>query len=217
MLQFRQTSLFFLKYRVRGKFSGQTEVIDFGFKLRVASYINKFQTSSPKFLSIELFCANREQVELNCITKRALQDSIWFNYSGKTRFKIFSMPINQNHLFEDLNGVKCSIVEKNASKERVEFLKSILEYNKFTVVIVPSPPPKAVPPPVNPSAEQALPVAEPPLPETFTIGVTDVMFNPTNAIFGRLLRTPDGHIVTLAYWNQKEKESRDDIPYFKGK
>jgi len=41
------------------------------------------------------------------------------------------------------------------------------------------------------------------------------------AIFGTnpkillgLLKTPDGHIVTLAYWNQKEKESRDEIPYF---
>jgi hypothetical protein len=31
------------------------------------------------------------------------------------------MAINQNHLFEDLDGVKCAIVEKNASKERVAF------------------------------------------------------------------------------------------------
>jgi hypothetical protein len=34
------------------------------------------------------------------------------------------MAINQNHLFEDLDGVKCAIVEKNASKERVAFLKN---------------------------------------------------------------------------------------------
>jgi len=40
------------------------------------------------------------------------------------------------------------------------------------------------------------------------------MFNPTNAIFGRLLKAPGGHIITLAYWQQKEEEPRDDIPYF---
>ena len=125
------------------------------------------------------------------------------------------MPINQNHLFEDLNGVKCSIVEKNASKERVDFLKSILEYNQFTVVIIPSPPPKLAPAPA--STDQATPVADPPVPETFTIGVTDVMFNPTNAIFGRLLKAPGGHTITLAYWQQKENESRDDVPYFNNK
>jgi len=41
---------------------------------------------------------------------------------------------------------------------------------------------------------------------------TDV--DPVNAIFGRLLKTPDGHIVTLAYWQQKTAESHEDIPYF---
>jgi hypothetical protein len=127
------------------------------------------------------------------------------------------MPINQNHLFEDLNGIKCAIVEKNASKERVEFLKTVLEYNRFTVVVVPSPPPKAAPAAAATPTDQNSPVADPPAPETFTIGVTDVMFNPTNAIFGRLLKTPNGRTVTLAYWQQKENESRDDIPYFNGK
>ncbi|MBN9381534.1 MAG: hypothetical protein J0H74_12255 [Chitinophagaceae bacterium] len=101
------------------------------------------------------------------------------------------MAINQNHLFEELNGVKCAIVEKNVTAERVEFLRSLLEFNKYTVVVVPSA-----------------------TPETFTIGVTDVMFNPVNAIFGRLLKTREGHVVTLAYWQQKEKDSNDEAPYF---
>ena len=124
------------------------------------------------------------------------------------------MAINQNHLFEELNGVKCAIVEKNASPERVDFLRRILEYNRYTVVSVPSPPPKgAVAPPVP--VEGADPVTALPVPpETFTVGVTDVMFNPVNAIFGRLLKTPDGHTVTLAYWQQKEKEADDEKPYF---
>ena len=125
------------------------------------------------------------------------------------------MAINQNHLFEDLNGVKCAIVEKNASSARVDFLRRILEYNHFTVVVVPSPPPKVVPGVPPPAAEGAEPV--PVTPETFTVGVTDTMFNPTNAIFGRLLKTPDGHVVTLAFWQQKDRESHDEVPYFEGK
>ncbi|HET6993382.1 MAG TPA: hypothetical protein VFI06_00305 [Chitinophagaceae bacterium] len=134
------------------------------------------------------------------------------------------MAINKNHEFEELNGVKCSIVEKNAGKERVEFLKQLLEFNHFTVVIVPSPPPRPAPAP-KPAAvgEGELPAPAPnpeptaPAPETFTIGVTNVAFNPTNAIFGRLLKTKDGRVVTLAYWEQKEDISKDDIPYFEQK
>ena len=131
------------------------------------------------------------------------------------------MAINKNHEFEELGGVKCAIVEKNASKERVAFLKDLLETNLFEVVVVPSPPPKAVPPPkpVATTEEAAQPQTsniEPqtPAPETFTIGVTNLAFNPTNAIFGRLLRTKDGHIVTQAYWYQKESSSHDEIPYY---
>jgi len=127
------------------------------------------------------------------------------------------MAINQNHLFEELNGIKCSIVEKNVPPARVEFLRGILEYNGFTVVVVGSPPPKAAPAPgegaAGVPAAAAAPVA-PQAPETFTVGVTDTMFNPVNAIFGRLLRAQDGHVVTLAYWQQKEKESHDEVPYF---
>lgn len=122
------------------------------------------------------------------------------------------MPINQNHTFEDLNGVKCAIVEKNASAERVTFLKTLLEYNGFTVIIVPSPPPKALP---GTAVSATTPERDTePLKETFTVGVTNVMFNATNAIFGRLLKTVDGHVVTLAYWEQKEEESSEEIPYY---
>ena len=135
------------------------------------------------------------------------------------------MAINKNHEFEELGGVKCAIVEKNASKERVAFLKDLLETNHFEVVVVPSPPPKAAaaPKPAAPPAEEAAqaqtPNSEPQMatPETFTIGVTNLAFNPTNAIFGRLLRTKDGHVVTPAYWNQKDNVSHDEIPYYEQK
>ena len=157
------------------------------------------------------------------------------------------MAINKNHEFDDLDGVKCAIVEKNVLPERVAFLKNLLEYNRFTVVVVPSPPPKPVAAPVSPpatattqtpvstepAAQTSSPVTTdttpainaplpaeitepppPPPPETFTVGVTDVTFNAINAIFGRLLHTKDGHVVTLAYWQQKEDVAKDEIPYF---
>lgn len=132
------------------------------------------------------------------------------------------MAINKNHEFEELDGVKCGIVEKNVSRERVAFLKQILEYNNYTVVVVPSPPPKAVPAPVaKPVAEgepAPPPVPPPPqAPETFTVGVTDYTFNTINAIYGRLLKTSDGHIVTMAYWQQKEQVSHDEISYYEAK
>jgi hypothetical protein len=98
------------------------------------------------------------------------------------------MAINKNHEFEDLDGVKCAIVEKNASKERVSFLKELLELNNFKVIVVPSPPPKAAPVPKPVEGETAPVVEAPPAPETFTVGVTNVSFNPTNAIFGKLLK-----------------------------
>lgn len=138
------------------------------------------------------------------------------------------MAINQNHLFEELNGVKCAIVEKNVTRERVDFLRRILEYNRYTVIVVASPPAKGVAAPVGAGAVPAAAApgegsgpgdaaASAPAPETFTVGVTDVMFNAVNAVFGRLLKTPGGHIVTLAYWQQQENESDDEKPYFDGR
>lgn len=126
------------------------------------------------------------------------------------------MAINKNHEFEELDGIKCGIVEKNVSPERVQFLKKLLEYNRFTVVVVSSPPPKVAPAPVVKLAEGEEP-PPPPLPlapETFTVGVTDYTFNSINAIFGRLLHTPDGHVVTQAYWQQKETVRPDEVPYY---
>src|SRR4249920_1699669 len=100
------------------------------------------------------------------------------------------MAINKNHEFEELNGVKCGIVEKNVKPERVAFLKELLAYNGFTVITIPTPAAKA-PAPVPPKeGETATALApSPPAPETFTVGVTDYTFNTINAIFGRLLKT----------------------------
>lgn len=134
------------------------------------------------------------------------------------------MAINKNHEFEELNGIKCAIVEKNVKPERVEFLKNLLQFNGYEVVVVASPAPKAAPAPKPAAAvtgdAQAVvqpvpaPPPTPPAPETFTVGVTDITFNPINAVFGRALHTPDRHVVTLAYWEQKDAVSHDEKPYF---
>jgi hypothetical protein len=121
------------------------------------------------------------------------------------------MAINKNHLFDDINGVKCAIVETEVSAERISFLKPLLELNGYEVVTAPAPPPKGAKP-AEPGGEGE---NSPPLaPEKFTIGVTDVTFNVTNAIFGRLLKTRDGKTVTLAYWQQRDSDSNDQVPYF---
>ncbi|MBV9986184.1 MAG: hypothetical protein JO301_00780 [Chitinophagaceae bacterium] len=127
------------------------------------------------------------------------------------------MAINKNHEFEELNGVKCAIVEKNVSKERADFLETMLRFNKYEVIVVPvvaapKPAPAAAVPGAEPAPEPAPVMPEPPA--LFTVGVTDVTFNPTNAIFGRLLKTQGGRVITLAYWRQQEPVSHDEIPYF---
>lgn len=125
------------------------------------------------------------------------------------------MAINKNHPFEDLNGVKCAVVETNVSQERVVFLKPLLEHNGYEVVIAAAPPPKAAKPAAPPAEGEAAPVEEaPPAPSLFTIGVTDVKFNVVNAVFGRLLKTQTGQIVTQAYWLQKETVSDPETPYY---
>lgn len=118
------------------------------------------------------------------------------------------MAINANHPFEDIEGVKCAVVEKNVSPERTGFLKELLEFNGYTVIVTGAANPKAVP------AGEGETEAAPPPPTSFTVGVTDVMFNATNAVFGRLLRTPQGKVVTLGYWKQLTAESNDQVPYF---
>lgn len=101
------------------------------------------------------------------------------------------MALNQNHTVEELGGTRCSIVEKGISEERVKFLTALLNGNGYTVVCAPAA-----------------------TPEHYTLGVTDLMFNPTNAIYGRILRTHKGDIVSAAYWLQQEQESNLEVPYF---
>lgn len=123
----------------------------------------------------------------------------------------------ESHIVEELNGVRCSIVEKNVSPDRVEFLKNLLAFNGFEVMVAQTPPPPAKPapkpaPPVIGPDGQPLPAAPlppppppPPAPNTFTVGVTNISFHPMLAVYERSLFTPERKSVSIAYWNQESE------------
>jgi len=97
------------------------------------------------------------------------------------------MPLTKGkHIVEEINGIRCSVVEKGASADRVAFLKKLLEFNHYEVQVL----------------EEPKPAEDPQAPATFTIGVTDLIFNPVIAVYEMSLRTPDGRKFSAAYWNQ---------------
>lgn len=113
------------------------------------------------------------------------------------------MALNQNHLFEDIEDIKCAIVEKNCYINRVNFLKSLLEHNGYVVIL------KTTTPAVTDDNKLEK------INETYTIAVTDVSFNPVKAIFNRELITKSGNIVSFEYWNQQITEPETEKWYWK--
>ena len=88
------------------------------------------------------------------------------------------------HIINEIVGVRCTLVETGINDERAKFLKKLLEFNKFDVKIEED---------KKKTEEDSV---------TFSVGVTDLIFNPVIAVYDRSLKTPDGHRVTPAYWNQ---------------
>ena len=89
---------------------------------------------------------------------------------------------------KEVNGVNCAIAETACSRDRAEFLKYLLEHNGYHVEIEELPPP--------PPAEEGALVPEP----LYTVGVTDITFNPALAIYSRELETTDGAVMLPSYW-----------------
>ena len=88
--------------------------------------------------------------------------------------------------------VRCSVVEKGVTPERTEFLKKLLELNKYTVKV---------------AAEADA--------TTFKIGVTDMLFNPVVDVYKRDLISSSGKKVTPAYWLQEsDKETEAEVNYW---
>ncbi len=126
------------------------------------------------------------------------------------------MGLNQNHTVEELDNIRCAIVEKNVAPQRANFLAALLSGNGYTVICVPFVAPKAKVAAPKEGEEPAIVavVEEPKEIESYTVGVTDVNFNSINAVYGRLLKSKEGNVVTMAYWLEKEAISNDDVPYF---
>jgi len=104
------------------------------------------------------------------------------------------MALNKGkHLVEEMDGIRCSVVEKGVSPERTEFLRKMLELNGYTV--------KAVPESDDSS--------------TFKIGVTDLIFNTVIDVYKRRLKSFTGKKVTPAYWlQQSDKETEAEVHYW---
>lgn len=81
------------------------------------------------------------------------------------------------HTVEEINGVRCSIVETGVNETRCQFLTNLLKKNNYEVL-----------------SEKAG--------EAYKIGVTDLLFNPVIDVYKRRLKTLDGRVVSHQYWFQ---------------
>ncbi len=101
------------------------------------------------------------------------------------------MVLGGKHVFGSIGDQRVTFIEKKIEGKRKDFLQKLLEANGFEVVI----------------QEEKRKSEEDP--QLYTIGVTDMTFNPTTFIFQRRLKTLDGeHIVNQDYWNQKSEGSK---------
>ena len=101
------------------------------------------------------------------------------------------MGLGGKHMFGAIDEQRVTFVEKKIDKDRLDFLKKLLEFNGFEVLI---------------QEEKRKNEEEPQL---YTIGVTDMVFNPTVYVFQRRLKTLDGkHIVNQEYWNQISDDAK---------
>ncbi len=99
------------------------------------------------------------------------------------------MVLKAKHIVEEISGQRCTVVEKGIDKSRANFLKGLLQLNKFDVVVEE----------VAPAEETAA--------KLFNIGVTDLVFNPVISVYEMSMKTAKGEPVTAAYWNQESAES----------
>ncbi|WP_223549500.1 MULTISPECIES: hypothetical protein [Aestuariivivens] len=100
------------------------------------------------------------------------------------------MSLEGKHKFGSIEDTRVTFVEKGVDKDRSEFLKKLLEYNGFEVII----------------QEDKRKTEEDP--QLYTVAVTDMVFNPTIWVYQRKLETFDGKKVTRGYWEQATEDSK---------
>jgi hypothetical protein len=95
-------------------------------------------------------------------------------------------------VIEEIDGVRCVVVESGLDAARAEFLTKLLTHNNYEVKSYKS--------------EDS----------SITLGVTNIMFNPVLDIYKRKLKSLTGHKITPAYWLQKSAEETErQINYWK--
>ncbi len=100
------------------------------------------------------------------------------------------MALGGKHLFGSIGDQRVTFLEKKIEEDRMKFLKTLMEVNGYEVVL----------------QEEKRKSEEDP--QLYTIGVTDMTFNPTTYVFQRRLKTIDGkHIVNQDYWNQVSEDT----------
>jgi hypothetical protein len=101
------------------------------------------------------------------------------------------MGLEGKHQFGSIGEQRVTFVEKKIEEERIDFLKSLLEYNGMEVIVEE----------LKRKSEEE--------PQLYNLGVTDMVFNPTVYVFQRRLKTMDGkHIVNQDYWNQVSEDTK---------
>jgi hypothetical protein len=97
------------------------------------------------------------------------------------------------HIVEEIDGVRCTVVETGVTPERIEFLKNLLEFNGYVVK--------------TGLDKDGISVK---------IGVTDILFNPIVDVYKRNLKSTTGKKVTPAYWlQQSDHETEAEVNYWK--
>jgi len=100
------------------------------------------------------------------------------------------MKLSGKHTFGSIGETRVTFIEKKITKDRLQFLKKLLEFNGFKTVIDE----------LKQKTEEEL--------QLYNLGVTDMTFNPTIWVFERKLKTLDGkHAVTQNYWKQVSKDT----------
>ena len=107
------------------------------------------------------------------------------------------MELRGKHVVDELDGVRCTIVESGLTGERKEFLSQLLRQNGFEVKTTPG---------VGKEENAS---------ETWILGVTDILLNPVIVLYQQKFFREDGKVVTPAFWREDFTEA--DLPYWQVK
>jgi hypothetical protein len=100
---------------------------------------------------------------------------------------------NGKRITKEVDGRNLTVVEQNTSNDRAQFLKKLLEFNKYEVII-------------KEETEEGNSG------KSYTLYVTDLLFNATLKVYERSLKHEGGEVVSVEYWNQTAED--DHLPYF---